>query len=70
VRENPTHCALDLDHTAVAIEQYLDWRRQGLSHRQMLAAVNFRPTHRLALTAGLVIDVLIATHRALMEGGA
>jgi hypothetical protein len=52
------------DSYVLAIEQYVYWRELGLSHRQMLEAVEIVPPHR-HLDAETVVRALAHAHRQL-----
>jgi hypothetical protein len=52
------------DSYVLAIEQYIYWRELGLSHRQMLEAVEIYPPQR-HLDAETVVRALAHAHRQL-----
>jgi hypothetical protein len=52
------------DSHKLAIEQYVYWRELGLSHRQMLEAVEINPGPR-HLDAETVVRALAHAHRQL-----
>jgi hypothetical protein len=55
---------VEVDSYKLAVEQYVYWRELGLSHEQMLAAVEIYPPQR-HLDAETVVRALAHAHRQL-----